>query len=271
MDPMMNCNYLRKNIKGKALRRISWVKVFYLVCWNEYHFSAALNLLKFHQFGSTALPESLLEHVWYAGREVWKGTLVVADLEQVDKNRRVRIPQLHNAKLNAKEVIPTKLVTIPKTADGQLKFVGGDQVLRTPTLTRYHPSSTRSSRRPSWRIRRFPPPTKAKKSLHINTVFSEISGILIKIASKIFGKTCHEFVQQADLRRLLQVKPVAVVVPGLSTTSCSSSSSGTSPPTSSSQESTGWTPIPASIECESADEQARRDPSCNPTNQAMST
>ena len=26
-------------------------------------------------------------------REVWKGTLMVADLEQVDKNRRVRIPQ----------------------------------------------------------------------------------------------------------------------------------------------------------------------------------
>ena len=37
------------------------------------------------------------------------------------------------------------------------------------------------------------------------------------------------------------------------------------------QESTGSTPIPALIECESADEQARRDPSCNPTNQAMST
>ena len=38
-------------------------------------------------------PESLLEYVWYAGGEVWKGTLMVADLEQVDKNRRVRIPQ----------------------------------------------------------------------------------------------------------------------------------------------------------------------------------
>ena len=176
MVPMMNCKYLRKNTKGKALRRISWVKVFYLVRWNEYHFSAALNLLKFHQFGSTALPESLLEHVWYAGKEVWKGTLVVADIEQVDKNRRVRIPQLHNAKLNAKEVIPTKLVTIPKTADGQLKFVGGDQVLRTPTLTRYHPSSTRSSRRPSWRIRRFstPPPTKAKKVIaHQHSLFRD--------------------------------------------------------------------------------------------------
>ena len=50
-------------------------------------------LLKFQQFGSTVLPKSLLEYVWYAGREVWKRTLMVADLEQVDKNRRVRIPQ----------------------------------------------------------------------------------------------------------------------------------------------------------------------------------
>ena len=36
-------------------------------------------------------------------------------------------------------------------------------------------------------------------------------------------------------------------------------------------ESTGSTPIPALIESESADEQARRNPSRNPTNQAMST
>ena len=51
------------------------------------------DLLKFHQFGSAALPETLSEYVWYAGREVWKGTLMIADLEQVDKNRRVSIPQ----------------------------------------------------------------------------------------------------------------------------------------------------------------------------------
>ena len=65
--------------------------IFYMVRWNEYHFSAAFNLLKFHQFGRTVLPETLLEYVWYAGGEVWKGTLMVADLEQLDKNRRVRI------------------------------------------------------------------------------------------------------------------------------------------------------------------------------------
>ena len=53
--------------------------------------------------------------------------------------------------------------------------------------------------------------------------------------------------------------------PGLSTTSSSSSSSDSSSPTSSSQERTDSKPIPASIECESADEQARDNPSSNPT------
>ena len=128
------------------------------------------------------------------------------------KNRRVRIPG-----------------TVSKTADGQLKFIGGDQVLRTPTLTKYHPSSRRSSRRP-WRIRLVSTTAQSKKSLHINTVFSEISDILTKIASENIWEDLSEFVQQADVRRLLQVKPVAIVVPGSSTTSWTSSSSGTSPP-----------------------------------------
>ena len=251
-----------KNTWGKALRRISWVKEFHLVRWNDYHSVSVFDLLKFHQFGSTVSPESLLEYVWYAGAEVWTGTLVVADLKQWTK---IDASEFHNVKLNEMEMISPKLVTIPKTADGQMKFIGGDQVLRTPTLTRYHPSSRRSSRRPSWKIRRVSTNHQSRKSLHINTVYTEISDNFTKIASKIFGKACHEFGQQADSRRLLQVKPVAIVVPGLSMTSCSSSSSGTSPPTSLPQESTGSTRIPALIECESAEEQARRDQSRNPT------
>ena len=140
------------------------------------------DLLKFHQFGSTVLPESLLEYVWYAEREVWKGTLMVADLEQVDKSRRVRIPQRKSS--TRRRWSRPNWGQFPKTADGQLKFIGGDQVLRTPTLTRYHPSSRRSSRRPSWRIRRVSTSDQSKQSLHINTVYSEISDILNDIASK---------------------------------------------------------------------------------------
>ena len=142
------------------------------------------------------MPETLSEYVWYAGREVWKGTLMVADLEQVDK---IDASEFHNVKLNAKEMISPNLVTIPKTADGQF--------LRTSTSIGVSvPRTRRSSRRPSWRIRRVSTNHQSKKSLHINTVYTEISEILTKIASKISGKTCHELLQQADLRRLLQVK-----------------------------------------------------------------
>ena len=37
--------------------------------------------------------------------------------------------EFHNVKLDAKEMISPNLLTIPKTADGQLKFIGGDKVL----------------------------------------------------------------------------------------------------------------------------------------------
>ena len=58
---------------------------------------------------------------------------------------------------------------------------------------------------------------------------------------------------------------VPIVVPGSSTNSSSSSSSGSPSPTSLPHESTGSTPIPASIECESADERTRGNPSSHPT------
>ena len=171
-----------KNTWGKALQRISWIKEFYVFHWNEYHSISVFDLLKFHQFGSTVLPESLLEYVWYAEREVWKGTLIVAHLEQVDKNRRVRIPQ-REAQREGDDLAQIGDDSQKPQMDN-LKFIGGDQVLRTPILARYHPCSRRSSRRPSWRIRRVSTTDQSKKLLHINTVYTEISDILTKIASK---------------------------------------------------------------------------------------
>ena len=82
-----------KNTNGKALRRISWVKEFYLVRWKEHHSIFVFDLLKFHHFGSTALPETLSEYVWYAEGEVWKGTLIGSRPWAGGQNRRVRIPQ----------------------------------------------------------------------------------------------------------------------------------------------------------------------------------
>ena len=108
-----------KNIWRKALQRISWVKEFFLVRWNEFTPLLFFDLLKFHQFGSTVLPETLSEFVWYAEREVWKGTLMVADLEQVDKNRRVRIPQ-RKAQHEGDDLAQFG-DNSQKTTDGQLK------------------------------------------------------------------------------------------------------------------------------------------------------
>ena len=170
-----------KNTKGKVLRRISWVKGFHLVRWNDYHSISACNRLKFHQVGSTVLHESFLEYVWYAEREVWKWTLMVADLEQVDNNRRVRIPQ-HKAQREGDDLAQISDNSQKPQMDTK-KFIGGDQVLRTPTLTRYHPRSRRSSKRP-WRIRQSSTTDQSKKSLHINTVYTELSDILTKTASK---------------------------------------------------------------------------------------
>ena len=267
-----------------------------------------LDLLKFHQFGSATLPETLSEYVWYAGREVWKGTLMIADLEQVDK---IDESPFHNIKFNVKEMISPNLVTIPKYADGQLKFVEGDQVLRTSTSIGVSvPRTRRSSRRLSWRIRRVSTNHQSKKSLHINTVFSESSAILTKrLLRKTCGKTCHELLQQADLRRLPQVKQVAFMVSGLSTSSSSrlpsstsmtpsrqeidhptsSSSSSTSPTTTVSSDSetraredlSGIDSHRVSVSSGHVERQERGDPCSsgipeeelltNPTNQAMST
>ena len=76
-----------KNSWGKALRRTSWVKEFYLVRWSDYH-SISIPPIREHSI-TRITPRIRLVRGW----EVWKGTLMVADLEQVDKNRRVRIPQ----------------------------------------------------------------------------------------------------------------------------------------------------------------------------------
>ena len=93
MDSMMDCNHLRKIPKERRFNESVESKNFIWLVGMIITPFLFFDLLKFHQFGSTVLPESLLEYVWYAVREVWKGTLLVADLEQVDKNRRVRIPQ----------------------------------------------------------------------------------------------------------------------------------------------------------------------------------
>ena len=160
---------------------------------------------------------------------------MVADLEQVDKNRRVRIPQ-HKAQ---------------REGDDLAKI--GDNTKNRRWTIKIH-----------WR-RSGSENSNLEQSIQRSAISSP------KLLRNIFGKFCRELLQQADLRRLLNVKQVALMVSGLSTTSSLSSLSTHTPPTSSAQDVKGSIPDPASIECEIEDRQVRGDPYCNQTNQAMST
>ena len=93
----------------------------------------------------------------------------------------------------------------PKPKMYNSNFLGGDQVLRTSTsMEATVPRTKRSSRRPSWRIRRVSTNHQSKKSLH-NKSFKRSVRSSPKLLRK-FWETCHELLQQADLRRPLQVK-----------------------------------------------------------------
>ena len=185
--------------------------------------------------------------------------------------QKIDASKFHNVNLYAKEIISPKLVTIPKTADGQLKFIGGDQVLRTPTLTRCHPSSRRSSRRPSWRTRRVSTTDQSKKSLHIHTIYTEISDILTKISSTNIWENLSWICSTSRLTSSITSKTICYRGPGFIDDlllvklvwyiTSSIITAGKYRLNTDSSINWMW----------SADEQARGDPSRNPTNQAMST
>ena len=69
---------------------------------------------------------------------IWKGVIMVADFEELET---MDASEIYSKRLNAKEVIfpKEKGEFIFPIADGRIKFVGGDQELRTSTLIRFHP------------------------------------------------------------------------------------------------------------------------------------
>ena len=137
--------------------------------------------MKFHQFGSRVLLETLLEYVWYAVRDSWKGILMVADLERLDV---VDASEFHNIKLNAREKSSLKLVIIPKnrrrtnkiywTRDWFWELQSWQDTIQVRGELQENPLGESDG---------FPPPTKARSHC-TSTVYAEISDILTKIASK---------------------------------------------------------------------------------------
>ena len=103
----------------------------------EYYPISAKDQSRIHQFGKTVLLGLFLGYALYAGG-IWKGDLLVADLEELET---MDASEIYSEGLNAKEV------TFPKengkfifpAADGRINLSGRDQELRTPTLIQEHP------------------------------------------------------------------------------------------------------------------------------------
>ena len=103
----------------------------------EYYPILAKDQSRIHQFGKKVLPGLFLGYALCAG-EIRKGDLMVADIEELETMDASEI--YSKKRLDAKEVIfPPKGKIIFPVADGRIKFVGGDQELRTSTLIRDHP------------------------------------------------------------------------------------------------------------------------------------
>ena len=101
----------------------------------EYHPITAKDLSRIHQFGKKVLLGLFLRYALYAGG-IWKGDVLIADLEELETMDASE----YSKRLNAKEVIfPKQGEFIFPIADGRIRTPGGDQDLRTSTLVRHRP------------------------------------------------------------------------------------------------------------------------------------
>ena len=122
-----------KDVLGNHLKdRLS--RLFH---WLSYYPISAKDQSRIHQYGKKVLPGLFLEYALYAGG-IWKGDIMVADVKELET---MDASEIYAKRLNAKEVIFPKEngKFILPVADGRMKFVGGDQELRTSTLIRDHP------------------------------------------------------------------------------------------------------------------------------------
>ena len=102
----------------------------------EYHPITAKDQSRFHQFGKKVLLGLFFGYVLYAVR-IWKGDVVVADLEELET---MDASEIYSKRLSAKEeIFPKQGEFIFPIADGRIKTPGRDQDLRTSTLVRHRP------------------------------------------------------------------------------------------------------------------------------------
>ena len=103
----------------------------------EYHHITTKDQARIHHFGKKVLPGLFLGYALYA-RGIWKGDVLVADLEEL---KTMDASEIYSKRLNAKEVIfpNNKGEFIFPIADGRIKTLGGDQDLTISTLVRHRP------------------------------------------------------------------------------------------------------------------------------------
>ena len=122
------------------------------VSLDEYHPTTAKDQSRIHQFGKKVLPGLFLGYALYVG-EIWKGDVLVADLEELET---MDGSEIYSKRLNAKEVIFPKenWNFIFPAADGRITLSGRDQELRTSTSIRKRQIRGECHVGFSWRIRR---------------------------------------------------------------------------------------------------------------------
>ena len=103
----------------------------------EYHPITAKDQSRIHQFGKKVPPGLFLGYALYAVG-IWKGDVLVADLEELEM---MDASEIYSKRLNAKEVIfhKEKGEFIFPIADGRIKPLQGNQDLRTSTSIRQRP------------------------------------------------------------------------------------------------------------------------------------
>ena len=98
---------------------------------------------RIHQIGKKVLPGLFLGYALYA-RGIWKGDIMVADIEELDTVAASE-NLLKKTQCKGSNFSQRKWKHFP-VADGRIKFVRGDEELRTSTLIRDHPIRGESQR-----------------------------------------------------------------------------------------------------------------------------
>ena len=131
MDGRPMKDVLGNHLKDRSFRLVHWLSITLSLRRTS---QESINLEK------NVLPGLLFGYALYAGG-IWKGDILVADLEELET---MDASEVYSKRLKKKVIFPKeKGEFIFPIADGRIKTPGGDQDLRTSTLIRQRPINSR--------------------------------------------------------------------------------------------------------------------------------